>query len=75
MSAETELNFVGMTTNERLFASGKMDEFDDAVRRGDRSTLIEILIAIDVPIPEITADTILSRPAIYESSLLGRPSQ
>jgi hypothetical protein len=33
----------GMTTNERLFVSGLMDEFDEAVSRGDKVTVRKIL--------------------------------
>lgn len=36
-----ELN--GMTVNERLFANGLLDQFDDAIRSGDRTLMADIL--------------------------------
>jgi hypothetical protein len=36
----------GMTVNERLWVSGRMDVFDEAVERRDIQTMTEILQAV-----------------------------
>ena len=36
----------GMTTNERLFVSGLLGKFEDAVSRGDKAAVREILQTI-----------------------------
>ncbi len=41
-------NYQGMTVNERLFSSGLMDEFDNAVRIKDVKKVVLILKKIDL---------------------------
>ena len=36
-------DFAGMTVNERLYAAGLLDAFDDAVGRGDKDEAIMLL--------------------------------
>src|SRR5262245_18711820 len=43
-----KLEYSDMTTNERLYAAGLLDEFDKAVRSGDRDAMIEILTAVEL---------------------------
>jgi hypothetical protein len=38
----------GMTVNERLWVSGRMDAFDEAVTRKDIETMTEILQAVHI---------------------------
>lgn len=40
--------YAGMTLNERLVLSGRLDEWDAALQRRDRTRLIAILTALDV---------------------------
>ncbi|NNE65622.1 MAG: hypothetical protein HKN33_03575 [Pyrinomonadaceae bacterium] len=42
------INFSGMTTNERLFLSGRMEEYDLAVESRDREKVVEIPNAIEL---------------------------
>lgn len=55
--------FLGMTTNERLFAAGLLDAFDAAARRRDRSEMVELLLKTFATQnnAESIADQILSR--------------
>jgi hypothetical protein len=55
----------GMTVNERLFAAGLLDAFDQAVLRRDREALVDILNRVDVPGPDLTIDAIFADPARY----------
>jgi hypothetical protein len=55
-----------MTVNERLFTLGLLDQFDDAVRAGDRSLMITILEKVELGEPaEKIAEAILADPARY----------
>ena len=54
--------FAGMTVNERLYLSGHMDEWDRAVRRGDRRRLAEILSAVEIVETEPIIDFVLASP-------------
>jgi hypothetical protein len=40
--------YVGMTVNERLYVSGLMDKFDNAVKRKDVSTIVSILKKVEL---------------------------
>ncbi len=44
-----------MTVNERLFAAGLLDDFDDAAAARDRAGLRSLLAAVHVPDPDIEA--------------------
>lgn len=44
---------MGMTTNERLYEVGKLDQFDVAVAAGDWTRIREILESIFVDEPSI----------------------
>lgn len=59
----------GMTVNERLVATGRMELWDDAVRAGDRSAMIALLRRIAVPNPQNVADAVLADPAFYGFAL------
>ena len=59
---EREQQFAGMTVNERLFAAGLLDSYDSAVRSGERSKMIDLLMNVGLE-PEAavrTADAILA---------------
>jgi hypothetical protein len=43
-----ETKFAGMTTNERLFAAGLLDTFDQAARRRDRGRMVEVLGKVEL---------------------------
>lgn len=58
-------DYSGMTVNERLFAAGLVDAFDDAARRRDRDKMIELLRRVEVETPEWSVDTILAHPERY----------
>ena len=45
--------YEGMTVNERLYVSGLMDEFDEAVKKKDSETVISILKKIDLSCNQI----------------------
>ena len=47
----------GMTVNERLFAMGKVDEFDSAIRAKNEKTAISILVQCELP-KEAATDTV-----------------
>jgi hypothetical protein len=40
--------YIGMTVNERLYVSGLIDKFDNAVKRKDVSTIVSILEKIEL---------------------------
>ncbi len=54
-----------MTTNERLFHFGLLDQFDHAARMRDRFAMISILADAKVDDPERVADVILKTPEKY----------
>lgn len=47
----------GMTVNERLFAMGKVDEFDSAILTKNEQVAISILVQCELPI-EAATDTV-----------------
>jgi hypothetical protein len=56
--------YLGMTTNERLFAAGCLDAFDAAACRRDRSEMVRLLLKTFATQSnaESIADQILSSP-------------
>ena len=62
----SKADFRGMTTNERLWATGLLDDFDAAARSRDRAQMIELLSRVDLGSQaEWIADTILANPERY----------
>ena len=59
--------FAGMTMNERLYTAGIADKFDAAVRRKDKTVLMELLAQIEIPARQSqeTIDLIFGNPAKY----------
>jgi hypothetical protein len=57
----------GMTVNERLFTAGTLEQFDSAVRHGDRTAMVALLVAVEIDCDqaEKIADTMLSHPTRY----------
>lgn len=55
----------GMTVNERLVARGLLDDWDRAVRSGDRDTMVLILRRVAMPNAPQIADVVLADPAAY----------
>ena len=49
--------YAGMTVNERLFAAGLLDEFDDATAAGNRAKMIEILSRVAMTPVQCTETT------------------
>jgi hypothetical protein len=45
-------DYSSMTINERLFVAGRLEEFDDAIQRGDRAAAAAILTALGVEWPD-----------------------
>lgn len=61
-----ESKFAGMTTNERLFAAGLLDTFNQAARRRDRARMIEVLSKVELADQaDKIADGILADPKRY----------
>jgi hypothetical protein len=58
---------IGMTVNERLFACGLVDAWDEFARKRDRSQMIALLLqtAIDREQAERTTDAVINDPAMY----------
>lgn len=57
------LDFSGMTVNERLFACGLLNAFDQAAKRRDREAMISLLSKVEVGFE--TADAIIRNPRQY----------
>ncbi|WP_226019721.1 hypothetical protein [Novosphingobium sp. FKTRR1] len=55
----------GMTVNERLYAAGRLPEFDVATTAGDRVTMVNILNEVGVGNAAWSADTILEDPSRF----------
>jgi hypothetical protein len=69
MSAEetAQADYSAMTVNERLLTAGLLDEWDAAVHRRDRATMISILMRVDLSKKDATwsVDTVLANPSCY----------
>jgi hypothetical protein len=65
MSEDERTKLSGMTVNERLFHVGTIDQWDAAIRRKDRPTMIRLLAEVEVASPEKTVDVILAHPERY----------
>lgn len=59
------LGYGGMTINERLYVTGLLGTFSDAVRKKDRDQMLELLRHVDVEKPEWSVDMILAHPERY----------
>ena len=57
----TRSQYEGMTLNERLFAAGLLDAFNQAVSAKDRKILIELLIEVDDADAAHTVDSVIAR--------------
>ena len=53
MTKGGESEFDGMTTNERLFVSGLLSEYDNAVARRDLNAVRRLLESVHVDEPSI----------------------
>ncbi len=67
MSKPTETDLRGMTVNERLFAMGLLDQWDEAAKTRDRIRMIQILsqCALSKEQCEETTDALLKNPSRY----------
>jgi hypothetical protein len=56
--------YAGMTVNERLVVSGRIEAWDRAVIGRDRARMIEILMAVEMTAEQaaFTTDTTLGNP-------------
>jgi hypothetical protein len=57
----------GMTTNERLYAAGLLDQFGIAAKSHSRDAMIQILMQVKIPAEEaaLIASKILATPGLY----------
>ena len=64
---QAEPNYAAMSVNERLFASGLLDQFDAAVREGDTERMIECLqrVGIEQEHAAQLAQHVLGHPTRY----------
>ncbi len=63
---ERQVDYSGMTVNERLFSAGLVAEWDVAVRGHHRQRMIELLNKVELgDQAESIADTILANPHRY----------
>ena len=59
-------DYSGMTTNERLFAAGLLDEFDHAIERQYRDSMVRLLKEVDLSQQaEAISKTILADRTLY----------
>jgi hypothetical protein len=68
MQSDTnDRKFAGMTVNERLFAAGVLSRWDDACRRRDRQSMIEVLCEVEFSAVQAasTVDQTLAHPEVY----------
>ena len=59
------MKYQGMTVNERLYLSGKLDDFDKAVAQKNTTEIIKILKAVELT--ESSIDEILQYLKLKES--------
>lgn len=59
------IDFNGMTVNERLGNAGLFVQWDEAVAAKNREKLIELLTIVQVQNPERTVDKLLSNLIFY----------
>jgi hypothetical protein len=66
VSDETEINYGGMTVNERLYEAGLISEWDHAAHARDRHRMVELLRKVDLSRDaEKICDAILANPEFY----------
>ena len=66
-------DYRGMTTNERLWTAGLMEEWDAAMQSRDRERMIEILSKVGLASQAVSiADTVLANPWRYKRFARGR---
>ena len=53
---DNKSKYSGMTVNERLYVSGLIDKYDEAVKKKDIKFAISILKAVDLGEENITAN-------------------
>lgn len=58
--------YIGMTVNERLYVSGLLQEFDNAVEKKDAGKVISILKKVELTDPSI--NPILERLGLSEDN-------
>jgi hypothetical protein len=54
-------DYRGMTTNERFFAADLFEEYERAVRKRDRTKMIELLSLVDLGMSEVLCKKFLCR--------------
>jgi hypothetical protein len=54
-----------MTVNERLHATGLMEQWEQAARARDREAMLALMRKVEVDPPEPTVDALLANPAFY----------
>ena len=60
-------NYAGTTLNERLFAAGTLEQFDQAARTGDRASMLRLLVQVEIGEADArkTVEAILLNPKRY----------
>ena len=58
--------YEGMTVNERLYASGLLEKYDNAVKEKDVATVISILE--NVELEEVSITSILENLRLFEEN-------
>jgi hypothetical protein len=65
--SSNKADYSGMTTNERLYAAGLLDQFDIATKSHNRDAMVQILVQVNIPAGEAAsiASKILAAPGLY----------